>query len=346
MFDYIIMASKKDFERILERYLNGTASDQEIEWVEKWYSRLDSPIPNELDEKFLHAHDWQIIQKRIRKKNARTLFYWPSLAAAAAVLLIAVVFIYNINPGPAKSTSVKTSISSVEKEIVNESTVIKIFKLPDSSSVSLHPNSTIRISANFNQGERVVSLKGEAFFNVIRDEKQPFKVYTHDVISTVLGTSFTIKAPSAKEKIIVAVKTGRVAVSSNAGTLGSKKVKKQEVIVTPNQQAVFNPESKVLKATLVQDPVTLPKEDQTEQPKTREIFDEEPIINILQNIEQTYGIEIQYDEAILANCRITTAFLNEGLYERLDILSKAIGGTYRVEDTQIIFQSKGCLTSQ
>ena len=66
------------------------------------------------------------------------------------------------------------------------------------------------------------------------------------------------------------------------GARGSKKIKSQEVIVTPNQQAVFNPESKVLNATLVQNPVTLSKPEKTQQTKTKEIFDEEPIINILQ----------------------------------------------------------------
>ena len=76
-----------------------------------------------------------------------------------------------------------------------------------------------------------------------------------------------------------------------AALRGSEKVKSQEVIVTPNQQAVFNPESNVLKATLVQNPVTLPQPEQTQPTKTKEIFDEEPIINILQNIERMYGIQ-------------------------------------------------------
>ena len=343
------MTSKKDFERILERYLNGTATEQEIKWVEKWYSTLgssqDNPVLKERDEKNLHHRDWENIQKRIGKRNGRILFHWPYLAAAAVTLIIGVVFIYSLVPGPAAINLAKTETSSTEREIVNESSEIKILKLPDSSSVFLHPHSTIRISANFNKGDRVVSLKGEAFFDVVRDETRPFKVYTHDVISTVLGTSFLITAPSPNEKIIVAVKTGRVAVSSNAEMSGSRKVN-QEVIVTPNQQAVFNPESKVLKATLVQNPVTLSQPEEIQPTKTKEIFDEEPIINILQNIEQMYGIQIEYDETILSTCRITTAFLNEDLYERLDILSKAIGGTYRVEGTQIIFQSKGCVTSQ
>ena len=100
------------------------------------------------------------------------------------------VFIYSLDPVPVKTNQAKTQTSSTEREIVNESSEIKVIKLPDSSTVVLQPHSTIRISANFNKGDRAISLKGEAFFDVIRDETRPFKVFTHDVISTVLGTSF------------------------------------------------------------------------------------------------------------------------------------------------------------
>lgn len=342
------MISKKDFEQILQRYFNGTATDREIEWIEKWYQSLDSknnyPAINESDEQSLHQQDWKKIQKRI--KNQKKILFWPSLAAAAASVIMGLIFIYNLDPGQEISDKGKKSISLAEEKIVNESDDVKMVMLPDSSTVLLQPHSTIRISAAFNNGDRKISLSGEAFFNVVRDKNRPFKVYTHDVVTTVLGTSFTIKAPSVKEKIIVVVKTGRVAVSSNVSTTANRKAAAQEVIVTPNQQAVFNPESKVLKATLVQNPVILSKTEQTKQTKSREIFDETPIIDILDKVEEIYGVEIQYDRAVLINCRITTAFLNEGLFERLDILSKAIGGSYAVEETQIIFKSNGCTTSQ
>ena len=84
LFDSIVMTSKKDFERILERYLNGTATEQEIKWVEKWYSTLDStqddPLLDERDEKILHQHDWQDIQKGSAKKIAAFFSFgllWP-----------------------------------------------------------------------------------------------------------------------------------------------------------------------------------------------------------------------------------------------------------------------------
>jgi transmembrane sensor len=339
------MMSKKDFERILERYLNGTATEQEGRRIEKWYSGLDSendyPVLDAVEEERIDQADLEMIKKRISAKKHRIIGFWPSLAAAAAVTLIGVIAIDSFISNSSSSVKDKISSALTDREIVNELSEIKVVKLSDASHVFLHPGSMIRIAGDFNKGDRKVTLKGEAFFDVTRDERQPFKVFTHDVVTTVLGTSFTIKAPSETEKITVVVRTGRVAVSSEAAGPANEKANRQEVIVTPNQQAVFNPESKTLKAILVQDPVALNKPD-----KTKEVFDEEPIINILTKIEELYGVEIQYDVSALATCRITTAFLHEGLYERLNVLSKAIGATYAVEGTTIRFESKGCSLNQ
>src|SRR5688572_23691826 len=127
------MTSKKDFERILERYLNGTASEQEVKWVEKWYASLDSKddlLSDKLDEQILHQQDWESIQNRIRKKNNNVFLHWPSLAAAAAVLIIGLVLIYSLDPTPTRTHTSKNVIASTNQEIVNESSEVKIFTLP------------------------------------------------------------------------------------------------------------------------------------------------------------------------------------------------------------------------
>lgn len=335
------MMSKKDFERILEHYLNNAATEEETRWIEKWYSSLESennyPVLTPEEETIIDQADLENIQKKIAEKKSKTIVFWPSLAAAATLLIIGVMAIYSLTPGSA--TSIKSNILSrfTDEKIVNNSDTVKIVWLSDSSQVSLQPNSTIRISSDFNTDDRKVTLTGQAFFNVAHNIDKPFKVFTHDVVTTVLGTSFTINAPSEQGKIIVIVQTGRVAVASGINESEDSKIKKQEVVVTPNQQAVFNPETKELKASLVESPVVLNIPD-----KTKEVFDEVPIIDILKKIEKVYGVEIRYNEQALATCKITTAFFQEGLYERLDILSKAISATYTVEGTHIVFNSQGC----
>jgi ferric-dicitrate binding protein FerR (iron transport regulator) len=342
------MMSEKDIARILERYLNGTATEEERRWVEKWYSTLESennnPVLSDAEQEKFDRSDLEMIRRRISGKKHKLITFWPSLLAAAAVVIIGAFFIYNTSrlnftSDPTAPGKAESPVATMRK-IINTHDHIRVVRLEDASRVDLQPGSTLWIFADFNGHDRKVVLQGEAFFSVARDEAKPFIVFSHDVVTKVLGTSFTIKAPSKNEKVTVAVRTGLVAVSRNAEAPGSEEDQKQEVLVTPNQQVVFDPEKKVLEATLIPEPVVL------DSPRaTKVVYDEEPIVTILQQIEELYGVQIHYDAAVLSGCRITTAFQREGLYERLDILTKAIGATYKVEGTSIVFNSTGCETN-
>lgn len=70
-----------------------------------------------------------------------------------------------------------------------------IFKvqLPDGTLVWLNALSELRFPVQFASNERRVELKGEAYFEVVRDPIRPFKVSVSDTEIEVLGTSFNIK---------------------------------------------------------------------------------------------------------------------------------------------------------
>ena len=53
-------------------------------------------------------------------------------------------------------------------------------------------------------------LNGEAFFEVVKNPKKPFLVFTKDIVTKVLGTSFTVKAFDGDKEVKVMVKTGKV----------------------------------------------------------------------------------------------------------------------------------------
>src|SRR5690606_11597317 len=66
--------------------------------------------------------------------------------------------------------------------------------LPDGSGVWLNANSVLRYPARFANTQRVVDIEGEAYFEVVTDEKRPFKVRTAGQEVVVLGTSFNLSA--------------------------------------------------------------------------------------------------------------------------------------------------------
>lgn len=70
------------------------------------------------------------------------------------------------------------------------------------------------------------------------------------------------------------------------------------------------------------------------------VYDEMPLPLILQELEASYGIPIQFDEQTFDACKITATLTNESLYEKLDLLCKAASATYEITDGQIVISRK------
>jgi len=105
--------------------------------------------------------------------------------------------------------------------------------LPDGTRVWLNAASSLHYPVVFNEGERKVSVTGEAYFEVAKNEKQPFKVTINNATEVqVLGTNFNINAYS-NEPVI---KTTLI-----AGSIRLYNLKKKEgALLTPGDQAVVD----------------------------------------------------------------------------------------------------------
>lgn len=82
--------------------------------------------------------------------------------------------------------------------------------LADGTKVWLNENSTFRYANEFDESQRNVVLKGEAFFDVAHNPEQPFVIQTNEAEVRVLGTSFNVRAYPSEAKNEVIVKTGKV----------------------------------------------------------------------------------------------------------------------------------------
>ncbi len=104
--------------------------------------------------------------------------------------------------------------------------------LADGTTVYLNAESELRFPKQFKGKSRKVYLEGEGYFDVQRDEKQPFVVEVKQVEVRVLGTSFGIRAYMGEENVLTTLVRGRVNVEA-----GGKQVE-----LSPGQQADFNRE--------------------------------------------------------------------------------------------------------
>jgi ferric-dicitrate binding protein FerR (iron transport regulator) len=337
-----------EFDLLLQKYLAGDCTREEQDFIVKWYEAIGKENRNHLGEGgrvMQEASLWSGIQSMVRqnleltRNPERSKKPWRLRLAASVIIVLGVCF-YLMSPGliqrdrVQQMSKVQVDENPVIHEVNNGKSPRRVI-LDDGSKITLHPASEITFRKKLSTDQREVHLEGRAFFEVVKDANRPFLVYTKAIVTRVLGTSFTIKAYKDEREITVAVNTGKVSVYTQSKT---NPANNRKVVLTPNQQAVYNCDREQVSRELVEDPqIILPVPTLFNMK-----YDGTPVVKIFQVLEENYGIDIVYEEAKLSGCTLTTSMTVEGLYDRIRIICEAIGAQYEIRDTQIIIRSSGC----
>ena len=210
-------ANKKQFDRLKKAWeLSGKIKPEPV------VVDVDKAWDHVLDE--INKKDQKIIPIR-QKTNLRRV--WT--VAAAVVVLIGAFSVFQMLSG---------EVEQVTRFAQNSGLVDG---LPDGSVVTLNANTSIVYPKEFVADERRVALKGEAFFDIERDEEKPFIVdLPFESYVKVLGTSFNIKSVETDSITEVFVKTGKVEFGTATDTL----------ILVAGEKGIFNKNSgKIRKVT-------------------------------------------------------------------------------------------------
>ncbi len=320
----------KDYDILISKYLAREATTEEIEVLEKWV--LQSA---ENKEKFnQYKNTWHLSHSKTKvdvndewTKIAQDLFpktkvininrsrsSFPILKVAAAVLLLAVAGVWFFNS------------NDVEIQSLMAENTANIFQLNDGTEVTLNRNSKIEYVKGFKGKERKVSLTGDAFFNVKRNEEKPFIIATQNIEVAVLGTSFYVDSHEENPTIEVTVASGKVSVST----------KKDEVILTVGEKGIFNKETGMLIEILNDDPNYLSW-------KTKQMtFDDMPLGQVIEKINEVYHANIQFENTKLKHCTLTTSFNKQSLHEVLEVIGKTLDIQIGKEGETILLKGNGC----
>ncbi len=340
----------QEFQSLLRKYRQGRCSAEEEMIINKWYDSIGQNVElNDAieDEEFFQKHYWSRISSHIqRSKESKTkrnkqVFFSPwRYASAAAVFLVLIACIYLFTISYTDGTRIFTPSNSQTadlKEVRNNELSPKEILLQDGSRITLQHGSRVSYAEPF-KSKREVYLEGEAFFEVTKDAAHPFLVFTNEVTTKVLGTSFFVRANRNEKEIVVTVKTGKVMVYTPTLERDKKLTTNlQEVIVIPNQQVVYNRKDESVEKKLVEKPQLI-----LEQPTFKMNYSNSPVAEILEALEESYGVDIKFDKEALVGCTLTTDLSEEGLYERIEIICNALGATYSAVDTEIVIEAKGC----
>lgn len=232
---------------------------------------------------------------------------WMMAAACLVALGITAFYLFKQQVSPQDNQAVAQS-KEISKDVpLNKDTVVKntgkeklTVVLKDGSHLLLSSQAEIRYEPRFTGTTRTIHLKGEAYFKVAKDKSRPFIVYSHNITTTALGTSFTIRALDNEELVTVALHTGKVVVKPITVQAGAAK----DIYLVPGDQLTVNvhnfktqiargkPADTLLKAAPLKKEVLLE-------------FDREPLTKVLNKLTQEYGTAIEFDETLLSEQSFT-----------------------------------------
>jgi len=266
-------------------------------------------------------------------------------AAAAILLIISVIGIEFSTPdgGIFFRTPDRGLEPSADKwmEYSNTTTVPLLINLPDGSSVLLSPASELQYARQFTGSDRSVYLKGEAFFEVVKNVGSPFYVRTSRLTTKVLGTSFRVRSFEAEETASVKVTTGEVEVSP---------VIEEHAIDQQSEISSMIMLSKHEEAILQQQPGT---PDRTIISEVRavnaQLIDEEmyrfrftPVSEVFGLLQEVYNVRISYDADKFSGCSLTASLEDMPFLKKLELICESIDAVYFVEGNDIKISGAGC----
>jgi ferric-dicitrate binding protein FerR (iron transport regulator) len=161
-------------------------------------------------------------------------------------------------------------------------------------------------------------------------EDCPFIVHSDNVTTTVLGTSFNVKAYPAKMEYQVAVVTGKVLVA--AAKNNSLFSKKDETILLPNQQAEISGENFQLKVTNVE------IEKVSGWKNGVLVLDQLSIEGIADKLEQWYGLPVKINDEEIRNITFVGRFKNPTLEDVLESIKYTVNINYKIYGSYVLLE--------
>ncbi len=301
------------------KFITGNLEEQDAKDVRTWINADEANKNEFIRLKNIHAfssggkhtiqveNDFLQLNRQINQapKPTKLLIFGKYLKYAA--ILIAALFI-------GFSASEIRYIFSVntENELTNEFYApegqISEFKLSDGTRVWLNSGTRIKVPVSFSTKHRILSMEGEAFFQVTKDQLHPFFVNTKELSVKVMGTSFNVSAYASEEKSEITLVEGRVGIKEINGERLAK--------LLPGQQLVYE---KSTGNKVKREVDTSPYEAWRDG---KMIFKDRTLEYISERLERWYNVEIDFNDQKVSHLKFTGTILkNKPLSQVLEVIT-------------------------
>jgi len=330
----------ENIEVLIAKYLAGEAdaadlvllnewrklsSENEIEFsqMEKLYnnsSSLRNVIPVDTDAAWMKLKNTISIQPEqgkiisIKPATSRINF----IRIAASILIVAglgMLAFFLTLPSEDKFAEIKSE------------NVIRKEKLPDGSTVTLNKNTTLAYSTDHFSRKRIVKLKGEAFFDVVHDEKNPFLIEAADLKIEDVGTSFNVQAKENTGIAIISVVSGEVKITTLTG---------QVFNLVAGEEATYNVKTKIVsKKESVEENISAYADRVF-------VFENAELKTVVDVLNDVYDSQLTIENHKLDSCRITVTFDNEAIDDIATVIAETLGLEIKKSNEQIILSGNDC----
>ena len=289
-------------QKLLYKMFSGEATDKELTQIRRWVN--DSEENKEMFYKERALYDALLFNDfrlgpRVRKRPA-FLWKWVGSVAAAIVTLF---LLQNISIFVKNEPLSDIAFNTIK---VHAGQRVEV-TLSDGTHLWLNARSEFSYPVSFNGDRREVHLKGEAFFDVARDENKKFIVNTGRCEVEVLGTEFNVEAYD-EDDFSTALLRGSVRVSD--------KLQSDESVVLEPNNAVRLDNGK-LTVTPITDFSPYSWKDGVIT------FKDIKFDVLMKKLEKNYGIRIVIDNPGLDNYACSGKFrISDGIEEVLRALQQ------------------------
>lgn len=247
----------------------------------------------------------------VRSASTNSFIKWGIMAAAVLCICVFSIVLFN---GLNAVQSEDILVLNNEK---NAPTLVST--LEDGSIVYLSQQTSLLYPSHFSDNKREVSLAGNAFFDVSKDQNKPFIIETKQIKIEVLGTSFNVKSRD-NESFSLSVRHGKVRVIS--------KKDGQTIIVNAGETALFD------SGNLWKSQTT--DVDQFSSYLKQIHFKDQALFNVVEMINQNSDtVQLELTPGV-ANRLLTVSFSNDTPYTMAQLICLALDLRFEQQKNKIV----------
>lgn len=296
---------------LFDKYIQGLCAPAEKQQVEQWLKQEAHAefLDQLMAERWQQSHGimpedetrllWQALQRKVTVPRKVVHMHWYRAIAAAAAVVVALsgTLLWQQRKAATGAGNMALYNDTLHTpgqqwvHVSNRNNYSRKISLEDGSVAELYAHSSLEYVKGFEPARRTILLTGTATFTVAKDRQRPLSVYSGDMVTTALGTCFTVTGNGAG--VTVRLHEGKVAVRAIHAKPGEP-----VTYLLPGQECRYLHQQHTMAVTQIAGdklPATKGAAAAAEVAiQDTLVFNNTPLVQVLQTLQQYYHTPLQY----------------------------------------------------